>query len=683
MAENLILTEEEKTLIEASAPYQEFVKAFPEAGIEDFIKARVESSRAFGIAKKYNKKLEAPAYFANLKEIQRKQFLSEWTAADAAPITALKTAPKVVESDAVPADNKAVRPEEQSESVTEQAKTEAEEKETIIEVPQSIKIVTEAQDIKPKAKENNHATEIKSDRRINFKTDNTFNAFTDNLPTFKEEFEAASLESLDKDSEEYARNLAKRQKIVDYMRFMESGKKSREAIAEGDWKFLEREYQNFPKVPTPVLMMIYNGHLEKNGKEKVARTEMLQRIITYRFEDIQSGKWRISNDDELKEIESFLSTESERNPKFAESAAMLVKDAIESYKTRKAEREAQILKRREELAAAKEAEKLKKQIEADTSKKATAEEKEDATAKPEEIIKEEKEVPHKKTETIKEDVVVTISQAPKTILTELQDTKIEEPLIADKNPISEITDSNKPELKTEFPAEKQTGAEKYLSSWENETEKSWLDYGEKNGKKVNVAKEPGKVTVKLFEDEEKVKAQSPETQIVYDGPDKINVSGRGDTIPDLSIFENIVAQAKKVSSKIRFGEIEDDEFSAKLMIACLRDPQIKMVNAPKAEDFKNLNPELKEILDAELEKSGLIESSSKGWDKSRIARDKINQRDDDRQDGGRRNQYHDNKNRERRPYSDNGRPRREYTKEETEAYLKRKAMREAQALQNN
>lgn len=672
MAENQIFTDDEITLIEASAPYQDFVKAHPEAGTEDFIKGRIEASRAFGIARKYNKKLEPMTYFGGMKEIQRRQMLGEWLANPEIP---LYTQPES-KVETIDKDN--------NENTAVSAEKPVIKEDTVIAKPEMTEdtMKPEPQTSEKGAQRSrgkNPDAALKSDRRINFKSDETFLAFMENLPGFKEDFEASALDGLETSTDEYRQNLEKRQKIVDYFRFMEGGKKSREAIQSKNWEFLDREYKNFPKAPNNILFSIYNGNLDKNGPENTPRSERLQRTIIYRFEDMQSGKWRIGKDEELKEIEDFIKTVSEKNPEFAEALSAAAQRIIADYKARKAERDAYIKQRQEEAArkSREQAEALKLLEE----NKVSEQSKEGEDTKIETISK-----PVIKENNDKEDIIVTFNQILEETAVNHQEKTDDEK--KEKKQENIIINQDVPAVENEIKSEEQKEEiskphqepvvkeaeekkeEIKTSAWEDEIERGWKEYGEKHYKKVDVAKEPGKVVVNVFEDEDKVKTQSPEAKIIYDGPDKISVGGRGDDIPDLSIFENIVAQSKKVSTKFRFGNIKDAEFKAKLMIACLRDAEIKIINGPSEEELKDIKPELKEILEAEMEKRGLKEGSTKGLDKSREAREKINNREDRGDKGyGRRKNYDDNNNGERRPYK-----KHQYTKEEISEYKKKKLM---------
>lgn len=549
-------TLEEVAIIEASAHYQKFVKAYPEAGIEDFIAAQAKASKSFAFAQKYKKNLKPLDYFLSLKEVQRNQVLGEWTSSDA----------KVPVLENV---------------VPMEAKTES--------VPQ-----------------------LKCDRKINFEADEEFLAFLENIPQMQKDFASV-------DSEE---GFAKKQKLVDYYRFMQDGNKSREAIENQNWNFLEREYKFFPRASFQFLLeTVYGNHLKKHGDTFPRRQERLQRTITYRFEDLWSGRNTIRDDDDLKAIEEFLSnSENGSDKEFAAKLAGPTREEIAKYKEKKQKSLDEIIAHKEEVRKRQEEDKRRKEEEAAKAK---------------------------------EDEVITINQLP----SEKSENTLEKPVIKEgvisETPENPIIKEKKSVIKEEDKIEESSSL-----SWQDETEKSWLDYAEKHHKKAEVTKEAEKLTVEIFANEEKAKEKKPDASITYKGQTDVSVGGSD---LDLSIFENIILQSKSVSKKIRFGEIQDAEFSAKLMIACLRDKDIEMINAPKPEELQDLKPELKELLDVELEKRGLKEPSEKGREKSQETRGRIYNRDNN-----------DSDNEQRPPYKE-----KEYTEEETKAYHERKKKREA------
>lgn len=563
-------TLEEVAIIEASAPYQKFFKAYPEAGIEDFIAAQAKASKSFAFAQKYKKNLKPLDYFLSLKEVQRNQVLGEWTSSDAKVPVLENVVPMEAKTESVP-----------------QSQAEPQQPEPKIE---------------PKAE---YKSQLKCDRKINFETDETFLAFLENIPQMQKDFASV-------DSEE---GLAKKQKLVDYYRFMQDGNKSREAIENQNWNFLEREYKFFPRASFKFLLeTVYGNHLKKHGDTFPKRTERLQRTITYRFEDLWSGRNTICDDADLKAIEEFLSNaENGSDKEFAAKLAGPTREAIAKYKEKKQKSLDEIIAHKEEVRKRQEEDKRRK-------------EEESAKAK--------------------EDEVITINQIP----SEKPENTLKKPVIKEKI----VTETTKnPIIKEEDKKEKSSS-----HSWQDETEKSWLDYAEKHHKKAEVTKEAEKLTVEIFANEEKAKEKKPDASITYKGQTDVSVGGLD---LDLSIFENIILQSKSVSKKIRFGEIQDAEFSAKLMIACLRDKDIEMINAPKPEELQDLKPELKELLDVELEKRGLKEPSEKGREKSQETRERIYNRDNN-----------DSDNEQRPPYK-----KKEYTEEETKAYLERKKKREA------
>lgn len=598
MPEIELLHEDEKKFIKESASFLKFAEAHPEASVEDFVLSRIKASKAFAFASKYNKGIDPAAYFSGLKEITRRQMLEEWT-----------NNPDITEL---------TPPEKKSSDIHEDKTSNPDPKPEIFH------------DSSPKKK---------SEQMFGFEKNENFSALAENIPSLKKGLENSSLDGLDESSDEFKKNFAQRQKIADYISFMESGKKSQEAIQQKDWKFLEREYRFFPKIPTDVLFKIYNKHLERHKNPDNERTEMLQRVIRYRLENIKNGKQKIADENELKSISDFISAEKSRYPDFAQSIDEILQDITTDYQKSKAEKE-------------KEAE--DKRLEKERLAKEAAEKKQE-----EERLKTETE--NQETE----EPVIVINQGKP--LSEPSQNKNEEPEkeVPKTSQNNTETDKKTSEDKPKE-TEKGTSQETLLPpfNWREETKKDWQEYAEKHEKKAEITDTPEKVIVKIFANEEKAKVNVSEAAITYDGPNKVTLSGYNEEIPDLSIFENLIASSKKIGSKIKFGEIRDADFSAKLMIACLRNPDVEMVNAPKIEDLKGLSPKVKEILDFELENKGKKRPCQTGLEKSKEVREKLHAKSSPDEE----------KTHENRPRK----PKRQYTKEETEAYLKRKKLREAQ-----
>ncbi len=83
------------------------------------------------------------------------------------------------------------------------------------------------------------------------------------------------------------------------------------------------------------------------------------------------------------------------------------------------------------------------------------------------------------------------------------------------------------------------------------------------------------------------------------------------TVPDLKIFEALAEKAKKEGEPIKFGNIKDADFKAKLMIACLA-KNVEMINQPELsqEFLASLSPTISVRLRAEFNRAQSIRSQT-------------------------------------------------------------------------
>ena len=416
------ISSEEIEVIRNSAPYREFVRAHPDASPEKFIEEHIKDLQGYLFKKKYNRALTPLQHYLSLGTARRQELLAEWGASAPAVADNVRTD----EAPNSPAEEKNVTDREKTEEKSrneqpqpgEHNNPKEEEKAPRQEIRRYLKMdpaellvnafdydvddkgyilaadkpmvlqlwknekfraewdkfiqkVENAEIALPRSKlytaavayicerlgrEQAPKEHLQADRLIDFSTDRLFKDLAENIPELARDKDGKTPEN--------------RQRIVDFMRFTESGKKSREAIKNKDWDFLRKEYIRFPKVPTQILFNIYQTQLQKeqnderfdsllekftayaDDKERLLvllkavykddagydgdRAEMLRRLILMRFEDIRRGKWKISNDDELKAIEDFIRAEKERNADFA--AKLEINRAIVNYKKKKAEK---------------------------------------------------------------------------------------------------------------------------------------------------------------------------------------------------------------------------------------------------------------------------------------------------------------------------------------------------------
>ncbi len=94
------------------------------------------------------------------------------------------------------------------------------------------------------------------------------------------------------------------------------------------------------------------------------------------------------------------------------------------------------------------------------------------------------------------------------------------------------------------------------------------------------------------------------------------------TVPDLKIFEALAEKAKKEGEPIKFGNIKDADFKAKLMIACLA-KNVEMINQPELsqEFLASLSPTISVRLRAEFNRVQSIQSQTAHTTKERDSGD--------------------------------------------------------------
>lgn len=520
---------------------------------------------------------------------------------------------------------------------------------------------------------------IASDKFRDLTTDKTFQVFAEHIEEIHEEMEmpVIGFENL---------RINQRQKIIDYIRFMEGGNKSKEMFEKDNWKFFQNEFDNFPKMRTPFIIELHHKSAEKDQNSD--RFKMMNRILYYRFEDIHSGSWKLGDEEELAVLENF----ANENSTWPESSKIL--EDVKACREQKAAR----LKEKEE----------KKKAEAEAAAKIAPKSEE------EKIVRSQKEKP------IIETSINEKSDLAKPII------KKAEPLIIDEFPNDEAPfktksqDSEGPELKsnkiieeksdkpkatpidapvpdkTDKPekeekpdnsgdvkkvalpeenktpiAPKENDSEKEKTSenkikaedkeedkepenWQDDTYKLWRNWGKANRKWVATYQNEDNskaLSFKVYAHSNEVESDNFEADITYHKHNHLVVKGKDGKVPNNAIFDGIIEAAKEGSKQISFGNIKNDEFKARLMLACLCDPEIEMINAPKIEDLNNLPADLLEAL-----KNPGIRKAEKAKEKKEMLE--------------RQKKFNDGK----KPYNkDNSQPRHEYTDEEKKAYRERNA----------
>lgn len=460
---------------------------------------------------------------------------------------------------------------------------------------------------------------IRSDRFRNFDKDKTMRLFAKNIPDIAEELEMPGHLAPKIRTEQ-------RQRLADYVRFMESGRKSRELIEKGDWKALSEAFEHFPRMKTEAIIELYKTAEEKNPDSE--RLHMMSRIFIYRLYDIDDGKWELKNSRELDALESFIK-ESYDTPETDDLAARILGkiSAAREMLNNKFKKKGPPLIIDEEIAQEDTVQEKRSEKQEDKQETENGNDEQEVSPKKDDI---KKEIPEVKTS-------------------------------------SESTKKTTEEKKQESASAKNEEEK----GWQKETFDNWKTWAKDNHKWIKSYEPetaPQDLAFKIYPNREEADKGNYEADIHYKESNHMVVKGK----PSNEVFDGIVAMAKKNGNQITFGNIKSDEFKARLLLACLKDSEIEIINAPKIEDLQNIPEDLKEALNnpAKQKTCGRKEKPE------RQAKDKDTPKDADKSHSERRGD-----NKERRLFNKgrrNGenRPRREFTEEEKKAYRERK-LREA------
>ncbi len=386
---------------------------------------------------------------------------------------------------------------------------------------------------------------IQSDRYIDMQKDENFSKLAEHLEYIQEEMDMPNSPK----TEDI--RIDERQKIVDFLRFTESGKTGMKAIEEGNWAFLEKGLDKFPQIPSKLLIDLYEKKHEDTRQSD--RESMLLRILLYRINDINQGNWKI-NQEELDVWENYLKDKD-----------FLDNETITHFKEK-------LQEIRDKINAKSQKENKPTVInfvEENTSEALPQNEAQSREEKPQE------EQPFQTGE-----LGVNAEQA-------------QEGNVAPNNPDKEENkQENKEENKEENPLLD-------IKTWNEEILSDWQEWGKEHHKIIMPNKDNNEdaCSFKIFANEEKVKTDNFEADISYTKDDNINVKGKDGKVPPFEVFEELVAQAKKNGPEIVFGDIKNDEFKANLLLACLNDGHVKMVNAPYLEELKDIPQDLRKKIE--------------------------------------------------------------------------------------
>lgn len=142
--------------------------------------------------------------------------------------------------------------------------------------------------------------------------------------------------------------------------------------------------------------------------------------------------------------------------------------------------------------------------------------------------------------------------------------------------------------------------------WKKSIIDEWNNWAEKNGKSIKTFIDPehtGNLAFHVYNSEADQKANKPAAEISYTSPREVSVKGPDGKVPAPEIFTQILKNAKTNGPDIEFGENMSPEFKANLMLACLKDPDINIVNPPSEEEIKSWPKDLQSaVLAAQAEK---------------------------------------------------------------------------------
>lgn len=457
---------------------------------------------------------------------------------------------------------------------------------------------------------------IRSDRFRDFDKDKTFRLFAENIPDIAKELETP--DHLDPQI-----RMRQRQRLTDCVRFMESGRKSKESIEKGDWKALSEAFEKFPRMKSEAIIDLYKTEKEKNPDSE--RLHMLSRVFIYRLHDIDDGKWELKETSELDAIESFIK-ENYNTPEADEIISRIMEKISKTRETldNKSEKKAQPLIIDEETA------------QEDTVQKKRSE----------------------KQESKQETGNGNDGREPSSPKDDIKDE------------IPEVKTSSEATKKTAGETEQESAPAKNeeTKNWQEKTLSEWKNWAKDNHKRIETYEPetaPKNLAFKIYSNREEADKDNYEADIHYKESNHMVVKGK----PGNEVFDGIVAMAKKNSNKITFGNIKSDEFKARLLLACLKDREIEAINAPKIEDLQNIPEDLKEAL------------KNLSTSKTHELKEKVQKLDKEREESetGNKPRSDNGERKERKRFNRNGdkkRPRREFTEEEKKAYRERK-LREA------
>lgn len=460
---------------------------------------------------------------------------------------------------------------------------------------------------------------IRSERYFDFDYSKTVKLFKDNILDIQDEMDMPPIEGT-----EHIR-LEQRQKIVDFIRFMTREGKTIKLINDNDWEPIRNEFNGFPKMSMKYLLSRYNKskqyNIEHPQKQKTEEELFFARIIDYRINNILDGKQKI-NLEEIQLAETYIKSYDAAESKTVQSIlAKLAEMKKEIDTSQTTQREIEDENNKESVSRAKKEEfNDNEQTEEVAKPRPTVinfieTDDENSQQLTEQNDVDGNEVKPQQTEALAENNIPSADE-----IIEMVDEKEDsddsvndnsvlnideiEPNIANEN-VAYREDDKAIESSEEKPQKIEEEVQIPLNqsnSWQGKTLSDWKDWGKKNNKFVQEYKPTEKATLsfKVYDNAEKAKADEFDADITYRKENDVVVKGHKGKIPSDEVFAAIVAQAKKNGTDICFGDIKSSIFKAKLMLACLNDPEVKMVNRPKLSELTDLPEDLKAKLKEKL-----------------------------------------------------------------------------------
>lgn len=463
---------------------------------------------------------------------------------------------------------------------------------------------------------------IRSDHFIDFDKSKNFKLFKDNIQSIKYEMRMPNTQN--KDIERHRIN--KRQRIVDFARLMSRESETQKLIEANNWEPIRNEFSGFPKMPMSFLLKRYNKskqhNIEHPEKQKTEEEAFFSRIVEYRIKDIIYGN-RKTNLEELQLAEEYI--KSFNRPDDENHQALLTKldEMKKGLEATQAENESVETKAKETNSQAKEenvVEDVSQPVEEQHNENEPStelvkpqlfiinefyDENSQQLTKQDQIIINEN-IPQN-TDVATEEIIPSADEIIEQVENNENSNDVVEEIAVPNDSYKE--DDSAVEAPEEAPQKIEEEVQvplkqpdKKPASWQDKTLSDWKEWSKKSNKVVQEykPKEQAVLAFKVYDNEEKAKADEYDADITYRKENDVVIKGYKGKVPSDEVFANIVAQAKKNGSEICFGDIKSSVFKAKLMLACLNDKDVKMVNPPKLSELSDLPEDLKVKLKEKL-----------------------------------------------------------------------------------